>query len=168
MAISDNCRQSLIPSFLYSTTTPPFGFDTSSINANHHQHHHLLCRSPSVSPSPSTNYLGVDDAGITSGRILIPAPKEKIEMYSPAFYGACTMGGILSCGLTHTGVTPLDLVKCNMQVFFLHSSHHFLDYSDILFYMMEFMMLILNFYLMIQRNDRLNNFVWLFFPLLLL
>ncbi|KAK8587506.1 hypothetical protein V6N12_021994 [Hibiscus sabdariffa] len=37
-------------------------------------------------------------------------------MYSPAFYGACTMGGILSCGLTHTGVTPLDLIKCNMQI----------------------------------------------------
>eukprot|EP01059_Diplonema_ambulator_P026766 TRINITY_DN441_c0_g2_i2.p1 TRINITY_DN441_c0_g2~~TRINITY_DN441_c0_g2_i2.p1 ORF type:complete len:355 (+),score=128.75 TRINITY_DN441_c0_g2_i2:152-1066(+) len=26
------------------------------------------------------------------------------------------MGGILSCGLTHMGVTPLDVVKCNMQV----------------------------------------------------
>ncbi|TYG43773.1 hypothetical protein ES288_D11G045100v1 [Gossypium darwinii] len=118
MAISDNRRQSLIPSFLYSTTTSPLGFDTSSINANHHHHHHVLRRSPSVSPSPSpsTNYLGVGDAGITSGRILIPAPKEKIEMHSPAFYGACTMGGILSCGLTHTAVTPLDLVKCNMQI----------------------------------------------------
>ncbi|TYH99150.1 hypothetical protein ES332_A11G046800v1 [Gossypium tomentosum] len=120
MAISDNCRQSLIPSFLYSTNTSPFGFDTSSINANHRHHHHVLRRSPSVSPSPlpspSTNYLGVGDAGITSGRILIPAPKEKIEMHSPAFYAACTMGGILSCGLTHTAVTPLDLVKCNMQI----------------------------------------------------
>ncbi|KAH9791653.1 mitochondrial phosphate transporter [Citrus sinensis] len=37
-------------------------------------------------------------------------------MYSPAFYAACTVGGILSCGLTHTAVTPLDLVKCNMQI----------------------------------------------------
>lgn len=25
------------------------------------------------------------------------------------------MGGILACGLTHTAVTPLDVVKCNMQ-----------------------------------------------------
>lgn len=51
---------------------------------------------------------------------MIPAPSEpgKIQMYSPAFYTACTFGGILSCGLTHMAVTPLDLVKCNMQVLF--------------------------------------------------
>jgi len=49
---------------------------------------------------------------------VIPAPKEKVKMHSPAYYGACTAGGILSCGLTHMAVTPLDLVKCNMQVLF--------------------------------------------------
>lgn len=38
-----------------------------------------------------------------------------IALYSPSFYAACTVGGILSCGLTHMGVTPLDVVKCNMQ-----------------------------------------------------
>jgi len=27
------------------------------------------------------------------------------------------IGGILSCGLTHTAVVPLDIVKCKMQVF---------------------------------------------------
>ena len=32
------------------------------------------------------------------------------------FYMACTIGGILACGLTHTAVTPLDVVKCNMQI----------------------------------------------------
>lgn len=37
-------------------------------------------------------------------------------MYSPAFYAASTAGGIFSCGLTHMAVTPLDLVKCNMQI----------------------------------------------------
>ena len=51
---------------------------------------------------------------------VVPSPNEpsskKIEMYSPQFYAACTAGGILSCGLTHMAVTPLDLVKCNMQV----------------------------------------------------
>jgi len=26
-------------------------------------------------------------------------------------------GGVLSCGLTHTAVCPLDIVKCKMQVF---------------------------------------------------
>jgi len=32
------------------------------------------------------------------------------------YYGKCMIGGILSCGLTHTAVCPLDVVKCNMQV----------------------------------------------------
>eukprot|EP00238_Polyblepharides_amylifera_P000946 CAMPEP_0196570714 /NCGR_PEP_ID=MMETSP1081-20130531/861_1 /TAXON_ID=36882 /ORGANISM="Pyramimonas amylifera, Strain CCMP720" /LENGTH=353 /DNA_ID=CAMNT_0041887311 /DNA_START=149 /DNA_END=1210 /DNA_ORIENTATION=+ len=43
------------------------------------------------------------------------SPSEGIAMYSKEFYAACTMGGILSCGLTHMLVTPLDVVKCNMQ-----------------------------------------------------
>jgi len=33
------------------------------------------------------------------------------------FYGKCVIGGILSCGLTHTAVVPLDVVKCKMQVY---------------------------------------------------
>eukprot|EP01012_Entosiphon_sulcatum_P063616 TRINITY_DN912_c0_g1_i1.p2 TRINITY_DN912_c0_g1~~TRINITY_DN912_c0_g1_i1.p2 ORF type:complete len:311 (-),score=55.88 TRINITY_DN912_c0_g1_i1:82-1014(-) len=33
-----------------------------------------------------------------------------------AYYGKCMIGGVLSCGLTHTAVTPLDVTKCNMQV----------------------------------------------------
>lgn len=32
------------------------------------------------------------------------------------FYIKCMGGGILSCGLTHLAVTPLDVAKCNMQV----------------------------------------------------
>ena len=32
------------------------------------------------------------------------------------FYALCGFGGVLSCGLTHTAVVPLDLVKCRMQV----------------------------------------------------
>jgi len=31
------------------------------------------------------------------------------------YYGKCMIGGILSCGLTHTAVVSLDVVKCNMQ-----------------------------------------------------
>ncbi|CAK0783171.1 Mitochondrial phosphate carrier protein 3, mitochondrial [Coccomyxa viridis] len=45
-----------------------------------------------------------------------PAEKKKIKLYSRDFYAACTLGGVLSCGLTHTAVTPLDVVKCNMQI----------------------------------------------------
>lgn len=36
-------------------------------------------------------------------------------MHSPMYFAACSLGGILSCGLTHTAVTPVDLVKCNKQ-----------------------------------------------------
>ena len=39
-----------------------------------------------------------------------------IPLYSAKFYGACTAGGVLACGMTHTAVTPLDLVKCRRQV----------------------------------------------------
>lgn len=37
-------------------------------------------------------------------------------MYSPEYYQACAMGGIVACGLTHMMVTPLDVVKCNIQI----------------------------------------------------
>lgn len=40
----------------------------------------------------------------------------KIELFSAKYYAACTFGGLLACGLTHTAVTPLDLVKCRRQV----------------------------------------------------
>ena len=58
------------------------------------------------------------------GKFLIPAPVEKIELYSPKYYAACTVAGIVSCGLTHMAVTPLDLVKCNMQVGFFFCNVH--------------------------------------------
>jgi solute carrier family 25 phosphate transporter 3 len=41
--------------------------------------------------------------------------KPKVELYSGKYFALCSLGGILSCGLTHTFVTPIDLVKCNKQ-----------------------------------------------------
>jgi solute carrier family 25 phosphate transporter 3 len=38
-----------------------------------------------------------------------------MAMYYPQCYMAFSAGGVLSCGLTHMLVTPLDVVKCNMQ-----------------------------------------------------
>jgi len=38
-----------------------------------------------------------------------------IQLYTGQYYAACAVGGILSCGLTHTLVCPLDVVKCNAQ-----------------------------------------------------
>ncbi|KAJ6866476.1 mitochondrial phosphate carrier protein 3 [Populus alba x Populus x berolinensis] len=99
-------QQSLIPSFLYSSSSSAKTFSLSNLHSER----------PSLSPPPSST---VTMGSKSSGGFVIPAPSEsgkKIEMYSPAFYAACTAGGILSCGLTHMTVTPLDLVKCNMQI----------------------------------------------------
>ena len=41
---------------------------------------------------------------------------ESCEFGSTKYYAICGFGGILSCGLTHTAVVPLDLVKCRIQV----------------------------------------------------
>uniref|UniRef100_A0A8I3X457 Solute carrier family 25 member 3 n=1 Tax=Callithrix jacchus TaxID=9483 RepID=A0A8I3X457_CALJA len=38
------------------------------------------------------------------------------EFGSAKYYALRGFGGVLSCGLTHTAVVPLDLVKCRMQV----------------------------------------------------
>jgi len=38
------------------------------------------------------------------------------EFGSNKYYALCAFGGVLSCGITHTAVTPLDLVKCRLQV----------------------------------------------------
>ncbi|KAL5492210.1 PIC2 [Sanghuangporus weigelae] len=32
------------------------------------------------------------------------------------YYSKCLLGGVLACGITHAGITPLDVTKCNMQV----------------------------------------------------
>lgn len=36
--------------------------------------------------------------------------------HDTSYYLKCMLGGVLSCGLTHTVITPLDVAKCNMQV----------------------------------------------------
>ncbi|KAG5569894.1 hypothetical protein H5410_059660 [Solanum commersonii] len=94
--MENSYRQSLLPSFLYSSTS-----SFSSLT-------------PKTLDVPETTYV----LPPANNNFLIPAPTEpgKIEMYSSQFYVACTFGGILSCGLTHMVVTPLDLVKCNMHL----------------------------------------------------
>merc|ERR1739846_241647 len=44
------------------------------------------------------------------------AEGDSCEFGSSKYYALCGFGGLLSCGLTHTMVTPLDLVKCRLQV----------------------------------------------------
>jgi len=38
------------------------------------------------------------------------------EFGSAKYYAICGFGGIASCGITHTAIVPLDLVKCRIQV----------------------------------------------------
>ncbi|KAL8766006.1 MAG: hypothetical protein Q9209_007095 [Squamulea sp. 1 TL-2023] len=98
---------------------------------------------PRPKPSPSTvsestyappslrfsAWSAVDDVRLKAGALSNEAQREiskasstaqaktgQIELYSAKFYAACTFGGLLACGLTHTAVTPLDLVKCRRQV----------------------------------------------------
>lgn len=51
-------------------------------------------------------------------RCALPSTTEDVscEFGSLKYYALCGFGGILSCGLTHTAVVPLDLVKCRLQV----------------------------------------------------
>ncbi|CAN6969209.1 unnamed protein product [Brassica oleracea var. botrytis] len=110
----ESSKNSLIPSFLYSSSSSPRSvlLDqvlNSNSNAAFQSPNNLEKNSPS--PSPKTM--------VSRKNFLIASPTEPgkgIEMYSRDFYAACTVGGILSCGLTHMAVTPLDLVKCNMQI----------------------------------------------------
>ncbi|KAJ1289928.1 hypothetical protein BS78_02G202900 [Paspalum vaginatum] len=81
-------RQPLLPSFLYAPPPPPSGVSGGE-----------------ASPSP---------AAVAAG-----APSEpfgKIEMFSPAYYAAGAFGGAAACGFTHAAVTPLDVIKCNIQI----------------------------------------------------
>eukprot|EP00835_Amoeboradix_gromovi_P005178 NODE_462_length_8172_cov_0.295181.p4 type:complete len:224 gc:universal NODE_462_length_8172_cov_0.295181:6347-5676(-) len=39
-----------------------------------------------------------------------------IELYSPQYFYTCAAGGVMSCCFTHLFITPLDLVKCRLQV----------------------------------------------------
>jgi len=54
----------------------------------------------------------------TSTRVLAAAASEQYscEVGSAKYFALCAFGGVLSCGITHTAVTPLDLVKCRLQV----------------------------------------------------
>ncbi|XP_040986966.1 mitochondrial phosphate carrier protein 3, mitochondrial-like [Juglans microcarpa x Juglans regia] len=102
MSLPNESRKSLIPSFLYSS--PSLSKKTSLFDLE------------TLTTRRATNPHGQPPISSSSKSFVVPAPREKIEMYSPAFYAACTAGGTLSCGLTHTALTPLDVVKCNMQI----------------------------------------------------
>lgn len=45
------------------------------------------------------------------------APKDKHDL---SYYLKCMVGGVLACGVTHTGIVPIDIVKCRKQVFYFY------------------------------------------------
>ncbi|KAJ2920579.1 hypothetical protein H1R20_g16514, partial [Candolleomyces eurysporus] len=49
-------------------------------------------------------------SGKWDARYLGPVP------HDTSYYAKCMLGGVLACGVTHAGITPLDVAKCNMQV----------------------------------------------------
>jgi len=62
------------------------------------------CESGSV----STGYRDTMMAAVAEG--------DSCEYGSMKFYALCGLGGVLSCGITHTALVPLDLIKCRIQV----------------------------------------------------
>ena len=73
------------------------------------------------------------------------------------------IGGILSCGITHTLVCPLDIVKCRMQVsiisfltskFEINSNNHSLRHTSITIYFLSNSYLDIYFYIF-QANPGL-------------
>ncbi|KAM3957429.1 phosphate carrier protein, mitochondrial-like [Aphomia sociella] len=45
-----------------------------------------------------------------------PVQQDSCEFGSAKYFALCGFNGLLACGLTHTAVVPLDLVKCRLQV----------------------------------------------------
>ncbi|KAL0909336.1 hypothetical protein M5K25_020193 [Dendrobium thyrsiflorum] len=98
MSLSESSRQSLLPSFLYSKSSGAA---------------RLLTRTPSLTDGSPLSGPSYSPASFS---IQSPSEPGKIQMYSTAYYAASAVGGMLSCGITHTAVTPLDVLKCNMQI----------------------------------------------------
>lgn len=63
--------------------------------------------------SPFKGPLTVANCAAAGGPV---APGDSCEFGSTKYFLLCGLGGIISCGSTHTLLTPLDLVKCRLQV----------------------------------------------------
>lgn len=74
--------------------------------------------SPFKGPSTSddSNQQLVPGRNIAAAATPEPASGDSCEFGSNKYFALCGIGGILSCGTTHTFVVPLDLVKCRLQV----------------------------------------------------
>lgn len=88
----------------------------------------LLTKAMCQSGEPFENTCEVPQMGLvkslTAGRTIAaaataagtPPAEDSCAFASPKYFALCGLAGILSCGITHTAVVPLDLVKCRIQV----------------------------------------------------
>jgi solute carrier family 25 phosphate transporter 3 len=112
-------RTSMVPEFLYSTKTAGSGISASkslfqALTAEASSH-----AAPAYTASSLFKQVAGaarTPAGVASPFMVPSASERKIVMFSGEYYRACAVGGMLCCGLTHMGVTPIDVVKCNMQI----------------------------------------------------
>lgn len=114
MAVSER-RSTMVPEFLY--TQRAAASSPASLFRS------LTTQASSGAPAFTATSLFRDVAKAAASptgvapSFMVPAAAEgKIVMFSPEYYRACAIGGMLCCGLTHMAVTPIDVVKCNMQI----------------------------------------------------
>lgn len=82
----------------------------------------VSCQSNDTIPT-QTECLNLPRSGLVraliAGRTIAAASVaqgDSCDFGSNTYFFYCALGGILSCGITHCLVVPLDLVKCRMQV----------------------------------------------------
>jgi len=71
-----------------------------------------LCENAKVASSSALSTEVVPGRTIA---LAAPAEGDSVEYGTAGYYAYCGLGGILSCGITHTALTPLDMVKCRIQ-----------------------------------------------------
>lgn len=74
-------------------------------------------RSPFLTSAQCQAKMAPPDNQLVANRTIGAAAAEtySCEYGSGKYYALCGLGGLLSCGITHTMVTPLDMVKCRIQ-----------------------------------------------------
>ncbi|XP_022104926.1 phosphate carrier protein, mitochondrial-like [Acanthaster planci] len=74
------------------------------------------CEGDGAPTLPSENLSQNLPTTITTPKLASVDEETSCEFGTAKYYAICGFGGILSCGITHTAVVPLDLVKCRIQV----------------------------------------------------
>ena len=72
-----------------------FGLDIKNISVQNHLKY--ICRYHIPFQTTVLSFSGDEDS---------------CEYGSAKFYALCGLGGVMSCGITHTALVPLDLIKC--------------------------------------------------------